>query len=267
MSQWQPTLVAMLLQQAIRTAWQVRTLPERVMETLLVFVPLDLFERGLQQFGASAKDIALVGAYLGMAVLLVVVGFFAVRTVNGWLVLLVGFGLWLVAMVGSCPHRRGTVREWTAHRPDADRRRLPERLRRTCRGPGDRHRAPDLARPGQIQAPNAPSAWNAAACSPDLVERWSRSPRSGLPARRRAGGSAVQSSLPLAVAPTRPPAPTPLPTATVAPVATGAPPAAEAGAATPTIAVVAAPTPTAATRPASRPHPRCGRWRAIRQAP
>ncbi|HEY2592926.1 MAG TPA: molybdopterin-dependent oxidoreductase, partial [Chloroflexota bacterium] len=97
------TLVAMSLQQAIRMAWQVRTLPERVMETLLVFVPLDLFERGLQQFGASAKDIALVGAYTGMAALLVVVGWFTVRASNGWLALLVGFGLWLAAMVVVMP--------------------------------------------------------------------------------------------------------------------------------------------------------------------
>jgi DMSO/TMAO reductase YedYZ molybdopterin-dependent catalytic subunit len=96
-------LVAMSLQQAIRLAWQVRTLPERVMETLLVFVPLDLFERGLQQFGASAKDIALLVAYLGMAALLVVVGFLAVRTADGRLALLTGFGLWLVAMVVVMP--------------------------------------------------------------------------------------------------------------------------------------------------------------------
>ena len=96
-------LVAMSLQQAIRMAWQVRTLPERVMETLLVFVPLDLFERGLQQFGANAKDIALDGAYVGMAALFVVIGWFTVRTLNAWLALLVGFGLWLVAMVVVMP--------------------------------------------------------------------------------------------------------------------------------------------------------------------
>ena len=96
-------LVAMLLQQVSRRAWQVRTLPERVMETLLVLVPLDLFERGLQQFGANAKDIALDAAYAGMAVLLMIVAWFAVRTVNGWLMLLVGLGLWLVTMLVVMP--------------------------------------------------------------------------------------------------------------------------------------------------------------------
>jgi DMSO/TMAO reductase YedYZ molybdopterin-dependent catalytic subunit len=97
------TLVAMSLQQVIRMAWQVRTLPERVMEALLVFVPLDLFERGLQQFGASAKDMALAGAYLGMAALLLAVGFFTIRTLSGWLALLVGLALWLAAMLVVMP--------------------------------------------------------------------------------------------------------------------------------------------------------------------
>src|SRR5438045_4295675 len=62
------SLIALVCQQGIRMAWQVRTLPERVMEWLLLFVPLDLFERGLQQFGASAKDIALVGTFVCMAI-------------------------------------------------------------------------------------------------------------------------------------------------------------------------------------------------------
>jgi hypothetical protein len=98
------SLVAMLFQQGIRTAWQVRSLPERIMEWLLVFVPLDLFERGLQQFGANAKDIALVGTFVGMAILLIVVGSFAVRNaLNGWLMLLFGFGLWLFAMIVVMP--------------------------------------------------------------------------------------------------------------------------------------------------------------------
>src|SRR5579864_8078086 len=73
------TLGAMLVQQAVSNAWQVRSLPERTMETLLVFVPLDLFERGLQQFGANAKDIALVGTYVGMAAVLLVAGWWTVR--------------------------------------------------------------------------------------------------------------------------------------------------------------------------------------------
>jgi DMSO/TMAO reductase YedYZ molybdopterin-dependent catalytic subunit len=96
--------VALALQQGVRAAWQVRTLPERVMEWLLVFVPLDLFERGLQQFGANAKDIALVATQLGMAVVLIVVGAVTVRTAStAWLALLVGLGLWLFTMVIVMP--------------------------------------------------------------------------------------------------------------------------------------------------------------------
>src|SRR5919202_6610825 len=98
------SLVALALQQGVRMAWQVRSLPERVMEWLLVFVPLDLFERGLQQFGANAKDVALAGTLVGMAILLIVVGALTVRTVSsGWLALLVGLGLWLFAMVIVMP--------------------------------------------------------------------------------------------------------------------------------------------------------------------
>jgi DMSO/TMAO reductase YedYZ molybdopterin-dependent catalytic subunit len=93
----------MAVQQLIRNAWQVRTLPERMLDTLLLLVPLDLFERGLQQFGASAKDIALVGTYIGMAALLVLLGWLAVRTLNAWLCLLLGLALWLVAMLVVMP--------------------------------------------------------------------------------------------------------------------------------------------------------------------
>jgi DMSO/TMAO reductase YedYZ molybdopterin-dependent catalytic subunit len=98
------SLVALAFQQGVRTAWQVRSLPERVMEWLLVFVPLDLFERGLQQFGANAKDIALVGTQAGMAILLIAVGALTVRAgSSAWLALLVGIGLWLFAMVVVMP--------------------------------------------------------------------------------------------------------------------------------------------------------------------
>ena len=98
------TLVAMLAQQGIRAAWQVRSLPERVMESLLVLVPLDLFEQGLQRFGANAKDLALLGTVVGMVALLIIVGSFAVRRgMSGWQMLAVGLGLWLFAMVMVMP--------------------------------------------------------------------------------------------------------------------------------------------------------------------
>jgi DMSO/TMAO reductase YedYZ molybdopterin-dependent catalytic subunit len=93
------TAVALLLQALIRDVWQIRTLPERVMEWLLLFVPLSLFEHGLQQFGANAKEIALVGTLVAMALLLLTLGTLAER--SGWTSWqLVGMGvlLWLLAM-------------------------------------------------------------------------------------------------------------------------------------------------------------------------
>ena len=51
----------------LRTTVQVRSIPERVLEWLLLFVPLELFESALQQFGFSAKVYAL---YLGILIML-----------------------------------------------------------------------------------------------------------------------------------------------------------------------------------------------------
>src|ERR671932_354496 len=44
-----------------RAAFQVRTLPERVMEWILLFVPLEAFEKGVQQYGSHDKELALYG--------------------------------------------------------------------------------------------------------------------------------------------------------------------------------------------------------------
>jgi hypothetical protein len=49
--------VAMAL---LRWTLLVRTVPERVMEWVLLFVPLDLFEAGLLRLGFDAKRYALV---------------------------------------------------------------------------------------------------------------------------------------------------------------------------------------------------------------
>ena len=93
------TAVALLLQALIRDVWQIRTLPERVMEWLLLFVPLSLFEHGLQQFGANAKEIALVGTLAAMALLLLTLGTLAVRSGwTGWQLIGTGVLLWLLAM-------------------------------------------------------------------------------------------------------------------------------------------------------------------------
>jgi DMSO/TMAO reductase YedYZ molybdopterin-dependent catalytic subunit len=93
------TTAFLALQNVVRDVWQVRTLPERVMEWLLLFVPLDLFERGLQQFGSDAKGIALVGTLVGMSTLLVLIGTLSMRAgwSSGGLLLLVAL-LWLLTM-------------------------------------------------------------------------------------------------------------------------------------------------------------------------
>src|SRR5438067_7901123 len=56
-----------LIMWLLRSTLQVRSVPERLLEWLLLFVPLDVFEAGLQQFGFSAKRYAL---YFGVLVML-----------------------------------------------------------------------------------------------------------------------------------------------------------------------------------------------------
>ncbi|HEY3061679.1 MAG TPA: molybdopterin-dependent oxidoreductase [Chloroflexota bacterium] len=98
------TAIALRLQSVLRDVWQIRGLPERVMEWLLLFVPLDLFERGLQQFGSSAKEVALLGTLLGMALLLLALGVLALRAGwSSWRLLGLGCVLWLLAMVVVMP--------------------------------------------------------------------------------------------------------------------------------------------------------------------
>ncbi|MBV9354035.1 MAG: molybdopterin-dependent oxidoreductase [Chloroflexi bacterium] len=96
--------VAMLLQTLARDLWQVRTLPERVMEWLLIFVPLDLFEAGLARLGADAKDVALVGFMIGMAVVLFLIALVALRLApSTWWLLAVAPLLWLLTMLLVLP--------------------------------------------------------------------------------------------------------------------------------------------------------------------
>ena len=98
------TIVALVLQNVLRSTWQIRSLPERVMEWLLLFVPLDLFEQGVQQLGGDAKEVALTGTNIGMALLLLVIGTVALRTAwRGWSLLGLGLGLWLFTMVVVMP--------------------------------------------------------------------------------------------------------------------------------------------------------------------
>src|SRR4029453_3853565 len=78
----------------LRDVWQIRPLPERVMEWLLLFVPLDVFERGLQRFGASAKEFALLGTLIGMGLVLFGLGALALRADwSSWRLLALGLAL------------------------------------------------------------------------------------------------------------------------------------------------------------------------------
>src|SRR5690349_12629946 len=84
-------VVAMGLMAWARAAFQIRTLPERVMEWLLLFIPLDTFEKGVQQFGPNAKEYALYGANVVMCLILLGLGVLALRRAwSGWLILVMG---------------------------------------------------------------------------------------------------------------------------------------------------------------------------------
>jgi DMSO/TMAO reductase YedYZ molybdopterin-dependent catalytic subunit len=82
-----------------RDAFQIRTLPERVMEWALLFVSPDAFETGIVQFGFQAKVYALYVAVGGMALILLLAGTLLLRFVaSPWLIWASGPALYLVAM-------------------------------------------------------------------------------------------------------------------------------------------------------------------------
>jgi DMSO/TMAO reductase YedYZ molybdopterin-dependent catalytic subunit len=97
-------LAAAMAMALLRWTLQVRSIPERVMEWLLLFVPLDLFEMGIQRFGFDAKRYALYAAIVGILVLLAALG--AVALWRRWstrAILALGLGLWLFTMVVIMP--------------------------------------------------------------------------------------------------------------------------------------------------------------------
>ncbi len=88
----------------LRMTLQVRSVPERLLEWSLLFVPLDLFEAGLQRFGFSAKRYGLVFGIVIMLAVLTWLGAFALR--RRWtlpVLLAIGLGLWLFTMVVVMP--------------------------------------------------------------------------------------------------------------------------------------------------------------------
>jgi len=97
-------LVAGLGMLVLRSGLEVRSIPERLMEWLLLFVPLDVFEMLLQRFGFDAKRYALEVAVVVMLAALGAIGYAVLRSGlrTVWLPL-VGLGFWLVVMLVIMP--------------------------------------------------------------------------------------------------------------------------------------------------------------------
>jgi DMSO/TMAO reductase YedYZ molybdopterin-dependent catalytic subunit len=96
--------VAMGLMFWLRAAFQVRTLPERMMEWLLLYVPIDEFAKGIQTLGPKAKVYALYGSGTVMTLILLGLGTLALR--RRWSsesIFAIAGGLFLVAMAGLMP--------------------------------------------------------------------------------------------------------------------------------------------------------------------
>src|SRR5690348_8063678 len=84
----------------LRGTLQVRSVPERLMEWLLLFVPPGLFEAALQRFSVDAKRYALAAAVAVSVGLLGLLGYRLLRRGTSWLGLAAtGLGLWLVVML------------------------------------------------------------------------------------------------------------------------------------------------------------------------
>jgi len=88
----------------LRLTLQVRTLPERAMEALLLVLPPDIFELALQWYGFDAKRYALMLTAGAMVLALTLVGAWVVaRRWSTWRLALLGLGLWLGVMVVIMP--------------------------------------------------------------------------------------------------------------------------------------------------------------------
>lgn len=87
-----------------RQAFQIRTLPERIMESVLLLVPPAQFEGAIERYGPAAKDYALYGAEAGMVVALALIGAAAGLTLRrpAW-PLAMGTALYLLAMAVLFP--------------------------------------------------------------------------------------------------------------------------------------------------------------------
>jgi DMSO/TMAO reductase YedYZ molybdopterin-dependent catalytic subunit len=88
----------------LRSTLQLRSIPERLIEWMLLFIPIDMFGAGIQRFGFDAKRYALWSAILAMIAILTAIGAIALR--RGWTPPALGglgVGLWLFTMVIIMP--------------------------------------------------------------------------------------------------------------------------------------------------------------------
>jgi DMSO/TMAO reductase YedYZ molybdopterin-dependent catalytic subunit len=93
-------LVAFLL----RSAAQVRSVPERMLESLLVVIPPQLFESALLRFGSDAKRYALWATSLCLLAALATLGSIALaRRWSSRALLATGLSLWLLVMLVIMP--------------------------------------------------------------------------------------------------------------------------------------------------------------------
>jgi DMSO/TMAO reductase YedYZ molybdopterin-dependent catalytic subunit len=89
---------------ALRSSLQVRSLPERLLEWVLLFVPLDVFEAGILRLGTDAKRYAL-----GLATLVLLLTFAALaagalhRRWTSRQLLALGLAVWLILMLAVLP--------------------------------------------------------------------------------------------------------------------------------------------------------------------
>jgi DMSO/TMAO reductase YedYZ molybdopterin-dependent catalytic subunit len=101
--------LVLLLMGWARSALQIRTLPERIMETSLLVIPPDQFEAAIEKYGPMAKDFALIGTDIIMFLVLFAIGLFAARRLRPGGLLVLGLALWLVAVAAIFPITGGGV--------------------------------------------------------------------------------------------------------------------------------------------------------------
>ena len=88
----------------LRSTVQVRSLPERLIEWILIYVPIDAFAGGIQRFGFDAKRYALWTAILLTVAALAAFGAFVLRRrFSNLAILALGIGLWAFTMMVIMP--------------------------------------------------------------------------------------------------------------------------------------------------------------------